>query len=115
MKDGTWRANSRGLKVDRNISNVGAISKDTLNRLSKLQIIDASIHRMPIQLTYYDMLDADLIIAVKKAEHYKLLNERFPGWQDKVTYWHIDDLDCSPPNKTLDELTEHVSLLLQNF
>jgi hypothetical protein len=31
------------------------------------------------------------IIALKHAEHFPLLEERFPAWTEKVEFWHIDD------------------------
>jgi predicted translation initiation factor SUI1 len=34
---------------------------------------------------------ADRIVALKQAEHLPLLQERFPGWDEKVVFWHIDD------------------------
>jgi len=30
-------------------------------------------------------------VALKESEHRPLLQERCPGWADKVEYWHIDD------------------------
>src|SRR5262249_56961514 len=31
------------------------------------------------------------IAALKEAKHLPLLKERFPGWAEKVEFWHVDD------------------------
>ena len=42
-------------------------------------------------MTATEFEQADKIIALKKAEHLPLVEERYPGFVDKVEYWHIDD------------------------
>src|SRR5436190_12583831 len=51
---------------------------------------DAST-RMPAQVTGEDLEGASLVVALKHAEHYSLLHERFPAWVERVEYWHVDD------------------------
>jgi predicted translation initiation factor SUI1 len=46
---------------------------------------------MPIQVTADDFAAADLVIALKQAEHQPLLQERFPSWVERVEHWHVDD------------------------
>ena len=38
-----------------------------------------------------DLEKADVIVAVKQAEHLPLLQERFPTFAEKVEFWHVDD------------------------
>ena len=48
-----------------------------------------------------DLEDADLVIALKQAEHYAMMAEQFPAWAERITYWHIDDLDCATADDSL--------------
>ena len=42
-------------------------------------------------VTVEDFGAAHWIVALKEAEHLPLLQERFPGWAEKVEFWHVDD------------------------
>jgi protein-tyrosine phosphatase len=57
--------------------------------------------RFPIQLSEVDFADADLVVALKKAEHHAMMVEQFPAWVDRITYWHVDDLDCATADEAL--------------
>jgi protein-tyrosine phosphatase len=94
-----WRATSRGLKTW-TAANEGPISEFTAYRLTALDVpFDGE--RFPIQLSQVDLETADLVVAVKKAEHHAMMVEQFPKWADKIQYWHVDDLDCATPNEAL--------------
>jgi protein-tyrosine phosphatase len=94
-----WRATSRGLRAATS-SNVGPISEYAVYRLMALDIpYDGK--RFPIQLGEIDLEDADLVIALKKAEHHDMMRETFPAWTDRITYWHVDDLDCATADVAL--------------
>jgi len=54
-----------------------------------------------IQLRPADLEEADLVIALKKNEHYAMMLQQFPKWADRIQYWHINDLDCSTADKAL--------------
>ena len=41
--------------------------------------------------TALDFEQAHRVIALKQAEHLPLMQERFPGWAEKIEYWHIED------------------------
>lgn len=87
-----WTATSRGLALERGVNNVGPISLSVIAALANLGIqpSDACI-RFPLQVTTHDLDQANLVIALKQDEHSPLLHERYPGWAEKVEYWHIDD------------------------
>ena len=55
----------------------------------------------PIQLSEVDLEDANLVIALKKAEHHAMMIAQFPAWAGRTTYWHIDDLDCARADESL--------------
>jgi protein-tyrosine phosphatase len=96
----TWRADSRGIVVGR-WKNPGPISRYALERLNELGIPLDGDTRFPRQLTEADLSSADLIVAVKEAEHRKMLSELFPAWSDRVEYWDIDDIDFAKPQEAL--------------
>jgi protein-tyrosine phosphatase len=87
-----WTAASRGLALERGIHNVGPMDAAAIAALEALGIRDAeAVGRLPAQVTTGDLEQADRVIALKQAEHLPLLQQRFPGWAEKVEHWHIDD------------------------
>jgi protein-tyrosine phosphatase len=95
-----WRATSRGLKTWAVGAHEGPLSEFAAYRLTAMGIPFDS-YRFPIQLSEVDLEDADLVVALKKTEHQPMMVEQFPGWADRITYWHIDDLDCSTADEAL--------------
>jgi protein-tyrosine phosphatase len=62
-----------------------------------------------------DLHRADLIVAVKEAEHRPLLRTRFPAWEARVEYWHVHDLDCATPQDSLPGLERQVLALAERL
>lgn len=110
-----WQAFSRGLVADRPSGNVGPISPHVLEGLEARGIPAPQPVRVPLQLLEDDLESADLVIALKEAEHRPMLAERFPGWQERVEYWQVDDIDCAPPEQTLSKLEGLVKVLLERL
>jgi protein-tyrosine phosphatase len=110
-----WRAESRGLAVELGVNNVGPMSAAALRWLSRLGIATDACARMPLAVEPGDLRGADLVIAVKEAEHRPLLGERHPGWAEKVEYWHIHDTDCAMPEETLSALEQKVRALVRRL
>ncbi len=106
-----WQAVSRGLIVGY-AGNIGAISEFVLEGLERRGIRSEADPREPLQVTLPELEAADLVVALKEAEHRPLLDELFPGWSDRVTYWHIDDLDCAGPAEALEKLDRQLIALL---
>ena len=112
-----WRADSRGLALELGIWNVGPMSEYVMTRLGELGIGHHEYLRMPLRVGEADLSRADLIVAVKEAEHRPLLQQRFPAWADRVEYWHIHDLDGATPQEALAGIEREVLALasqLQN-
>ncbi len=109
-----WEADSRGLMVGF-WGNIGPISHHTIKALQSHGIPLAGPHREPIGLTLTDLAEADLVVAVKEAEHRALMTNQFPQWQDRIEYWHIDDLDCAEAHEALPYLEKHVRDLVQRL
>ena len=106
-----WEATSRALAIERGKDNVGPMSLHALAALTK-RGMRVSSERQPLPCTIEDLISADLTIAVKEAEHRPLLSERFAGWEARVTYWHIHDVENETPANTLAEIDRHVEELI---
>jgi predicted translation initiation factor SUI1 len=88
----SWRGMSRGLALERGVNNIGPMAAAAVAALERQGIcIGPECTRSPAQVTADDLEKADLIIALKQAEHLPLIQERHPPWADKVEYWHIED------------------------
>ncbi len=108
-----WIAESRALAPDlAAIPNVGPISPHVLRALEERGIRVNGDIRYPLRVTDADLASADVIVAMKEAEHRPLLRQRLPGWEDRVEYWHIHDLDGYTPDQALPEIERHVAALL---
>src|SRR5689334_9031143 len=69
-----WTADSRGLALDG--CNYGPISRYTLDRLRKTGVAHDADQRFPRPLSEADLASADLVVAVKEAEHRPLMMAR---------------------------------------
>jgi protein-tyrosine phosphatase len=95
-----WRATSRGLKTWKVAVHEGPISEFAAYRLTAMEVPFDRM-RFPIQLSVVDLEDADLVVALKKTEHHEMMVQQFPTWADRITYWHINDLDCATADEAL--------------
>jgi protein-tyrosine phosphatase len=107
-----WRAFSRGLAPEPSPENVGAISIFTRQALSDRRI--PLVERLPVVCTIGDLEAADRVIALKEAEHRLFLTQRFPGWEDRTTYWHVDDIDVAEPADTIAKIDQLVRELIKD-
>ena len=110
-----WRSVSRGLVVDRISSKIGPISRAAQHRLENRGVHLPADIRFPVQLLEPDLLAADLIIAMKEAEHRPMFAKRFPAWTDRAEYWHIDDVDYAQPEDALSALEHNVRQLIERL
>jgi predicted translation initiation factor SUI1 len=86
-----WRASSAGLALERGIDNVGPMAESAIEALEALRCRGAECERPPASVTAEELERADLIIALSRDEHLPLLQERHPGWAEKVEYWGVED------------------------
>jgi protein-tyrosine phosphatase len=49
---------------------------------------------------------------LKEAEHRPLIERRFPEVANRVTYWHIDDIEFAHPSIALATIDDHVCELI---
>jgi protein-tyrosine phosphatase len=108
-----WAADSRGLALDG--CNYGPISRYTVDRLKEQGIDYDADQRFPLPLSEADFAAADLIVAVKEAEHRPLVAARFPAWRDRIEYWHVHDLDCATPDEAIPHLENELVQLLDRL
>src|SRR5215471_5373528 len=86
-----WKASSRGLALERGLNNVGPMAVSAVKALEARGLRGAAeFGRFPIQATVEDFEAAHWIVALKEAEHLPLLNERLPGWAEKIEFWQVD-------------------------
>jgi protein-tyrosine-phosphatase len=110
-----WRAQSRALALERGINNVGSISPFTRYALTERGVSARAGDRFPQQCTSDDLVNADLVVAVKEAEHRPLMRERFADWEHRLEYWHIHDIEDATPDEALKLLAAEVETLLQRL
>jgi len=108
-----WQADSRGLDPDP--LNPGPISSHTSAALRQLGIVCPTALRLPQTASAADFAAADLVIAVKQAEHHPLIAANFPAWIERVEFWHVHDLDCAGPEEAIACLQDRVRELLDRL
>jgi protein-tyrosine phosphatase len=109
-----WQADSRGLMVG-TWGNIGPISRHTTEALQRRGILQDEQHRDPKPLTLADLAEADLVVAVKEAEHRAMMAKQFPLWKDRIEYWHVDDLDCAESHAALPHLERQIHALVERL
>ena len=109
-----WRALSRGLKIGWP-GNVGPLSPHTRSRLEEMGIDCATMNNLPVELSADDLSAAQVVIALKEDEHRAMLAESFPAWENRVTYWHVHDLDGATPTEALKEIEDLVTQLIESL
>ena len=108
-----WHAASRALAIERGAENIGPISEFALKALSDLDAIPAHPFRFPVACTVRDLELADLVIAMKEAEHRSLMKVKFNAWAERVTYWHVHDLDVADAAETTKLIDVSVNEIIQ--
>jgi protein-tyrosine phosphatase len=107
-----WRAFSRGLAERTSPENVGPMSRFTLEALRAKAIAPEGSRRLPQPCGPADFDGAQLIVALKEAEHRPMLERRFPEVAGKICYWHVDDIDFAAPEEALALIDRHVQDLV---
>lgn len=108
-----WTAFSRGLDPDP--LNPGPMSRHTMAALTKLEIKYDQHLRMPLLVTDADFEQADHVVAVKEAEHRRMIEAGFATWLSKVEFWQVHDVDCCGPEVTLPHLDREVAALIERL
>ncbi len=108
-----WRAVSAGLHVQADgVVNVGPMSVHTIEASGAQGLPLSDPLPFPRQVSEEDLKNADITIALKEAEHRKMMREKHPAWEDCVRYWHVHDLDAATPEVAMVEVEALVRALL---
>jgi len=110
-----WRAESRGLALERGVNNVGPLSAHAARRLRELGIRYDEYLRLPLPVQDTDLDRANLIIALKGDEHRPLLEEKHPDWAERVEFWEIHDEYDLPPDQALPGVEVSVRALIHRL
>jgi protein-tyrosine phosphatase len=106
-----WHAESRGLRLGWP-GNLGAMSPFAERKLTEMGIDFADFRHMPLRCRRCDLEQAAKVIALKESEHRPMLADRFPGWENRITYWHVHDVDQARPEQALSEIESLVRQLV---
>jgi protein-tyrosine phosphatase len=107
------KAYSRGLEVFK-CHNIGPISEYTRTYLTQLDI-PLGTFDYPVQLLEADFRQSIQTIILDEAEHRPMIQQYFPEWEDKVTYWKFRDIQFDVPEQVLPALDKHVKTFVQTF
>jgi protein-tyrosine phosphatase len=107
-----WRAFSRGAADRRFSENVGPMSRFTREALDAKGIVPLGASRDPQPCSLADLEEAELVIALKEAEHRPMIERRFPELAGRVRYWHVDDIEFVEPRVALAMIDDHVRELI---
>ena len=66
----------------------------------------------PYQVEETDLATAALVVALKELEHRTMMWDRFPAWEERILYWHVDDLGDGPVEDALASIDREVQALL---
>jgi len=110
-----WRAFSRALAIERGHANIGPISHHTRRELARLNIALPEPVALPCGVCDADYSRAVRVIALKEAEHRPLMARCWPGWCDRIEYWHVHDLDAATPEQALGEIDLLVRKLVEEL
>jgi protein-tyrosine phosphatase len=92
-----------------------SLAPGTAKRLAELDIPLELTAPSPVQLTAEDLNRAYLTVALRRAEHRPLIASGHPGWEDRIEYWDVHDIDELSPTLALPRIETAVQELLRRF
>ncbi|WP_309385553.1 low molecular weight phosphatase family protein [Cerasicoccus frondis] len=109
-----WWAYSRGLNINWIIDNsqISPFTEEAF-RSRNIDLRHTGTRRMP--LSSLDLKGAERVIALKRDEHFPMLAHQFPGWEERVDYWAVHDIDFASAEVALAEIENHVHQLLDEL
>lgn len=109
-----WSAFSRGLATEGS-KNIGPIAAKVLARLQAQGIEPENPIRYPRQVAQADLELASFVVALHEPEHRPLMQQRFPEWENQITYWRIPDLDQMSSDNAFSAIELQVTQLIQQL
>lgn len=104
-----WSAFSRGLAIH--------LAKGSLSVLTAAALTERDIDlrytaATRVALTEADLQGADLVIALRDAEHRPMIIEQFPHWEPRIHFWDVADVEDLPHVEALTRIEAQVLALL---
>ncbi len=110
------RAFSRGLEVFKNHNaGKGPLSIFTVRYLEELGIPLPEPAVFPVQLEAGDFRKASQTILMHATEHQPMMQQYFPEWADRVTYWAFPDVGEQVSQEVLPNLAGQVQQLIASM
>ncbi|MEL6672894.1 MAG: low molecular weight phosphatase family protein [Bacteroidota bacterium] len=111
-----WTAFSLGLKAEFYLD----IHMDGLSPYAKAYLDAEKVpiqapKRLPKDIQEPDFHTYDLIICMDEDEHRPMMQEKFPQYENQVTYWRFPDLHLASSQTVLPLLHEKVLELMENL
>ncbi|MGY4368241.1 protein-tyrosine phosphatase [Bradyrhizobium sp. LB1.3] len=110
-----WLSFSRAVAEKLAPENVGPISPYALQALQAKGIEAGGAARIPVLCTLADFADAELVVALKEAEHRPMIEQRFSGIANRIEYWDVDDIEFLDPRTALGKIDELVRMLIRRM
>ena len=110
-----WRADSRGLALERGTNNKGFMSPFALEGLRSRGVTVADLNRFPLPCTVDALKSADRVIALHDGEHRPLMQERFPDWAHRIDFWDVEDVEFMQPGLALARLDKQLDDLVRTL
>lgn len=107
-----WVSFSRAVAEKLSPENVGPISPHALQALQVKGIEAAGAGRNPVLCNVADFTDAELVVALKEAEHRPMIEHRFSAVAGRIEYWDVDDIEFLDPPTALGKIDELVRVLI---
>lgn len=110
-----WTAFSRALAIEKGSCNVGPISAFTRKACAARGLTIPEPTPFPCGAQELDFSAAHRVIALKEAEHRRLVRQKFPHWESRVEFWHVHDLDAAPFEEACAQIEQHVTDLIHDL
>lgn len=111
----SWSSFSRAVAEKLSPENVGPISRYALEALKARGIRAAGASCNPVLCALADFAGAELIVALKDAEHRPMIESRFPSVTDRIQYWDVDDIEYLDPKTALSKIDGLVEMLIRRL
>jgi protein-tyrosine phosphatase len=108
-----WRAFSRGLAIY--LAPPRGLSPHAFRRLQERGIARDGTGADPVQVREADFQRAARVVALKGTEHRPLMARLHPGWENRIEYWEISDLDAATAEVALPAIEAQVMALIDEI
>ncbi len=107
-----WKSFSRGLDIEQASGHISHHTRQTLDRL-KIDLKYTAPTRQ--SLTMEDLERAERIFAMDVIEHRPYMENQFPDWLDRITYWECRDVLWEEPDSCIRKIQSNIQALLREI